>query len=79
MDRHRGTVIKYNVERGFGFIAVEGKREDAFIHYKDIDPGVDAFKKLLPGDSVEFDIENGNRGLVAKNLQITASREPNGS
>lgn len=81
--RIRGDVIKYFVEKGFGFIRVHDKtiQDDAFIHFSEIHKEIDGFKKLIPGDLVEFDLHRGHRTLVASNLKIIKEdidAQPNG-
>ena len=68
--RFKGRVIRYNVERGHGHVTVLDKliREDAFIHWSEIDTKVDAFKKLVPGQIVEFSSKRSEKGLAAFNL-----------
>lgn len=74
---YEGRVIKYDVERGFGFIRVVNSRinEDAFIHFKDIEPTQSGFKKLVPEDVVTFELHRGEKGLSAKNLVLSVPRE----
>jgi CspA family cold shock protein len=61
----KGIVKWFNEQKGFGFIEEEGGR-DIFVHYSSITmPG---FKTLAEGDRVIFDIEDGERGPVAKNV-----------
>jgi len=60
-----GVVKWFNSKRGFGFINNEGN-EDIFVHYSDII--MDGFKNLEEEDKVQFDIENGNKGLVARKV-----------
>ena len=69
--RFTGRVIKYNVERGFGFIEVNDRtfQQDAFIHFSEIDKGSSSFKKLLPDQAVEFSLVKNDRGLVATDLK----------
>ncbi|MCK5147361.1 cold-shock protein [bacterium] len=62
----RGTVKWFNKTKGFGFIQRE-EGEDVFVHYKAI--AGDGFKDLLEGESVEFDVEEGPKGLQAVNVQ----------
>lgn len=60
-----GTVKWFNNKKGYGFIEQE-EGPDIFVHFSSIImPG---FKKLTAGDQVSFDIEDGNRGPVAKNV-----------
>ena len=61
-----GTIKWFSDKKGFGFIEQEEGR-DIFVHYSSIDmPG---FKTLSEGDHVIFEVEDSNRGPVAKNVQ----------
>lgn len=61
-----GTVKWFNERKGFGFIS-QDDGEDVFVHFSSIDmPG---FKKLEEGDRVSFEVEEGDRGLQAKNVR----------
>ena len=62
----QGTVKWFNAEKGFGFIEREGG-EDVFVHFSAIQS--DGFKTVEEGQAVTFDIEEGNRGLQAANVQ----------
>ena len=60
-----GTVKWFNEKKGYGFIKQE-EGQNLFVHYSSINmPG---FKSLAEGDKVNFEIEESNRGLVAKNV-----------
>ena len=61
----QGTVKWFNAEEGFGFIEREGA-EDVFVHFSAIQE--DGFKSLEEGQAVNFDIEEGQRGLQAANV-----------
>lgn len=61
----RGTVKWFNAEKGYGFISVEDGN-DVFVHFSAIQG--DGFKTLEEGQSVEFDITEGNRGPQASNV-----------
>jgi cold shock protein len=61
-----GTVKWFNAEKGFGFIQQEGG-SDVFVHYSAIQG--EGFKTLEEGQSVSFDIEEGQRGPQAVNVQ----------
>jgi cold shock protein len=60
-----GKVKWFNAEKGFGFIERE-EGEDVFVHFSAIQG--DGFKTLDEGQTVEFDIVEGNRGLQAANV-----------
>ncbi|AKL94877.1 cold shock-like protein CspD [Clostridium aceticum] len=60
-----GKVKWFNAEKGFGFIEVEGG-DDVFVHFTAITG--DGFKTLEEGQSVEFDVVQGNRGPQAENV-----------
>lgn len=61
-----GTVKWFNSEKGYGFIAVEGEN-DVFVHYTAIQ-GMTGRKNLNEGDKVQFDVEEGAKGLQAANV-----------
>ncbi|ARK30401.1 cold-shock protein CspD [Halalkalibacter kiskunsagensis] len=60
-----GTVKWFNAEKGFGFIEVEGGN-DVFVHFSAITG--EGFKSLDEGQSVEFEIVEGDRGPQAANV-----------
>ncbi|KOS26906.1 cold-shock protein [Bacillus anthracis] len=61
----KGKVKWFNNEKGFGFIEVEGG-DDVFVHFSAIQG--DGFKSLEEGQEVTFEIEEGNRGPQATNV-----------
>lgn len=61
----RGTVKWFNSSKGYGFIE-RPDGDDVFVHYKAIVG--DGYKELNEGDTVEFDIEQGPKGLQAVNV-----------
>lgn len=58
--------IKTLTDRGFGFIAREGEAKDLFFHSKDLQ-GV-AFDDLKVGDTLSFDVAEGEKGPNAINV-----------
>ena len=60
-----GTVKWFNDAKGFGFIEQDGG-EDVFVHFSAISG--DGFKTLVEGDSVEFEVTQGPKGLQAANV-----------
>jgi CspA family cold shock protein len=61
-----GTVKWFNAEKGFGFIEREGA-DDVFVHFSAINE--EGFKTLEEGQAVTFDIEEGDRGPQAANVE----------
>ncbi|MDB5056077.1 MAG: cold-shock DNA-binding domain protein [Bacilli bacterium] len=61
----KGTVKWFNAEKGYGFISVENG-DDVFVHFSAIQG--EGFKSLEEGQSVEFEITQGNRGAQAANV-----------
>ncbi|ALS00910.1 cold-shock protein [Enterococcus quebecensis] len=60
-----GTVKWFNADKGFGFIT-QDNGTDLFAHFSAIQG--DGFKSLDEGQSVSFDIEEGQRGPQAVNI-----------
>jgi CspA family cold shock protein len=63
----KGTVKWFNGAKGYGFISRNGG-EDVFVHFKAITG--DGYKNLNEGDSVEFEVEKGPKGLTATNVSV---------
>jgi CspA family cold shock protein len=65
--RERGTVKWFNNEKGFGFIQRENGG-DVFVHFKAI--AADGYKSLSEGQSVEFSVTKGPKGLQAEEVKV---------
>ena len=60
-----GKVKWFNAEKGFGFISQENG-PDVFAHFSEIQSN--GFKSLEDGQKVNFEVEQGQRGLQATNI-----------
>jgi CspA family cold shock protein len=60
-----GKVKWYNETKGFGFIESEDGK-DIFVHRSGL---LSAFEGLAPEQEVEFDVRQGDKGLVAFNVK----------
>ncbi|HLC46588.1 MAG TPA: cold shock domain-containing protein [Candidatus Nanoarchaeia archaeon] len=63
----KGTVKFFNAAKGFGFLAGEDGKE-YFVHKSALSADVVLNEK----DAVEFDVEQGDRGLKAVNVKKSA-------
>lgn len=64
-----GKVKGFNGEKGFGFIAQDEGGADVFVHFSAISGS--GFKNLNEGDEVEYQVEQGQKGLQAANVTVT--------
>lgn len=72
--REKGAVKWFNGAKGFGFIS-RASGEDVFVHFTEIQ--MSGYRTLDEGVEVEYDLRNGERGLMAQNVIIVGT-EPSG-
>jgi len=63
--KEQGTVKWFNNEKGYGFIS-RNSGDDVFVHHSAIQGG--GFKSLNEGDTIEFEVVKGPKGLQAQNV-----------
>ena len=66
-ERVTGTVKWFNGSKGYGFIERE-EGPDVFVHVSAIRG--EGFRNLEEGQSVEFTVEQGQKGLQASDVTV---------
>ena len=64
--KEAGTVKWFNAAKGYGFITRNQGGEDVFVHFSAIQS--EGYKSLNEGQSVEFEVKQGSKGLQAENV-----------
>ncbi len=62
----KGTVKFFNTEKGFGFIKHDDSNKETFVHVSGL------INDIKEGDSVEFDLKEGKKGLNAVNVKVVS-------
>ena len=61
---NKGTVKFFNETKGFGFISEDESGTEYFVHVSGL------IDEIREGDEVEFDLQEGNKGLNAVNVKV---------
>ena len=61
---NKGTVKFFNESKGFGFISDEDSNKEYFVHISGL---IDSINE---GDVVEFELQEGKKGLNAVNVKL---------
>lgn len=65
----QGTVKWFNPRKGCGFVNVDDSPNDVFVHAKEV-VGANFRNELFENQRVEFEIAEGEKGPVAKNVRV---------
>ena len=65
-----GIVKWFNNAKGYGFVTPDDGEQDVFVHFSAIE--MDGYRTLKEGQRVEFEVEQGPKGLHAQNLHAAA-------
>ncbi|MEM7217508.1 MAG: cold shock domain-containing protein CspD [Pseudomonadota bacterium] len=68
-----GTVKWFNNAKGYGFVLPEGGGDDLFVHYSSIQ--MDGYKSLKAGQLVDYDVQEGPKGLHAVNIRAASKAD----
>ncbi|MDC8832504.1 transcription antiterminator/RNA stability regulator CspE [Alteromonas gilva] len=68
MSTTTGTVKWFDEAKGFGFISQADGGKDVFVHFRAIKS--DGFRTLTEGQSVQFTVEQGNKGPQAADVEV---------
>lgn len=68
MSTTTGTVKWFDEAKGFGFISQADGGKDVFVHFRAIKS--DGFRTLTEGQSVQFTVEQGNKGPQAADVIV---------
>jgi CspA family cold shock protein len=64
-----GTVKWFKDDKGYGFITGDDG-QDVFVHFSAIQ--MEGYKSLAEGQKVEYDVQQGQKGLQAVNVRAAA-------
>lgn len=64
MNKTQGTVKFFNSEKGFGFIKHDDSNKETFVHVSGL------VNDIKEGDKVEFDMQEGKKGMNAVNVKL---------
>jgi CspA family cold shock protein len=67
MSKVTGSVKWFNPEKGYGFLTQDNGGKDVFVHFRAI--VAEGYKTLPEGQRVSFEVEEGQKGLQAANVE----------
>jgi CspA family cold shock protein len=64
----RGTVLRFNKIKGYGFIAPDDGDSEVFVHFSQVKAA--GYKELKEGQRISYKLEKGERGEFATNVVV---------
>ena len=61
---NKGTVKFFNETKGYGFIQEDDSSKDHFVHSSGL------LDQIREGDAVEFELQEGKKGMNAVNVKV---------
>ena len=61
---NKGTVKFFNESKGFGFVVDDESKTEYFVHVTGL------IDEVNEGDAVEFELQEGRKGLNAVNVKV---------
>lgn len=71
-ERVSGVVKWYDHDKGYGFVAPAGGGKDVFVHVSALRKSNPPLPALAEGEKVTFQVQIGDRGPKAENVQRAA-------
>ena len=65
---HKGTVLRFNKIKGYGFIKPDDSDNEVFVHFSQVEMA--GYKELKEGQRISFELEKGERGDFATKVEI---------
>lgn len=69
MSKSTGAVKFFDKTKGFGFIKVDGSKDEIFVHATGL------LDEIQADDRVEFDEKEGKKGIIAVNVKMEEAEE----
>lgn len=64
----KGTVIRFNKIKGYGFIQSDDSEQEIFVHFSEVQ--TEGYKELIVGQRISYLVKKGERGEFATQVQI---------